>query len=296
MERPLQLDWSRQHPAPEILPNPPLLTSHLLRWRGIEVQQHRQPAWDSAEVCFKQHVISIHNFPKPARSERRFAGQKQSERLGRGDVVIMPAGVPHADTWDEPGEFTLLIVEPNRVVEAAFSPGDAARIEIIPQYAMRDPFICGIGAALQAEMEAEGPGTTLYAEHLTAALAAHLIRKYSSSEPLSAITRGLSKQQLQRALDFIHDNLGSELSVAQIAAAAYLSQYHFARLFKLAVGVAPHQYIVSQRIHKARLLLSSPELSVEEISWRVGFSSQSHFTAQFRRLTGMSPGEYRRIL
>jgi AraC family transcriptional regulator len=267
-----------------------------LGWRGIEVQQHRQPAWDSPEVCFQQHVISVHDFADPARSERSFAGRKKLERLGRGDVVIMPAGVPHTDVWDKPGEFTLLILEPRRLAEAAFSPGDSAPIELIPQFAMRDPLIAGIGAALKAEMLAEGPGTTLYAEHLTGALGAHLIRKYSSSKPLAAGPRGLSKQQLQRALEFIHDNLGTELSVAQIAAAAYLSQYHFARLFKLAVGVAPHQYIIEQRIQRSRLLLASRELSVEEISFRVGFASQSHFTAQFRKLTGMSPSEYRRLL
>ena len=290
---PLQLDWSREEPFPEVLAKPPVATSRLLRWRGIEVQEHRQPAWDSPEVCFKQHVISIHNFKRAARSERRFAGRKKVERLGSGDVVIMPAGVPHADVWDQPGDFTLLIVEPSRLAEAAFHPGEAAGIEIVPQFAMRDPLLSEIGAALQAEMRTNNPGTALYAEHLTGALAAHLIRRYSLTKPPSAGRRGLSTQQLQRALEFIHDHIESDLSLAQVAAAAYLSPYHFARLFKLAVGVPPHQYIIAQRIQRARRLLASPELSVEEISWRVGFSSQSHFIAQFRRLVGMSPGEYR---
>jgi AraC family transcriptional regulator len=296
MQAPINVDWLRQQPAPEVLPNAAVHTSRSLHWRGIEVQRHRQPAWKSPEVCFKQHVISIHDFREPAKSERSFAGKKKAEMLGCGDVVIMPAGVPHADVWDKPGEFTLLIIEPERMAEALTVPAEVFEIEVIPQYAMRDPLICAIGRSLQAEAKSGGPGTPLYAEHLTGALCAHLWRKYSASRRAPALPRGLSRQQLRRAVEFIHDNLENNLSLVQIAGIAHVSPYHFARLFKQAVGVPPHQYVIAQRVRRAQQLLATPGLSVEEVSWRAGFSSQSHFTVQFRKLTGMSPGEYRSAL
>src|SRR5262249_61294164 len=111
-------------------------------------------------------------------------------------------------------------------------------------------------------------------------------RTSPSNQPIRETNNGLSRHKLRRALETIHDNLNRDISLAEIAANVGISPYHFARLFKQSTGLAPHQYVLAQRIELAKTLLSEPRLPLAEIAGRLGFSDQSHFTAVFRRLTG----------
>ena len=72
-----------------------------------------------------------------------------------------------------------------------------------------------------------------------------------------------------------------------------MSQFHFARAFKAAVGESPHRYIMQRRIERAKVMLSVTRMSVAEISYQTGFSNQSHFTVQFRKAIGMTPKQFR---
>jgi AraC family transcriptional regulator len=94
----------------------------------------------------------------------------------------------------------------------------------------------------------------------------------------------------------MHDNFSRELSLGEIAAAAYLSEYHFARLFKRITGVTPNAYLASLRIDHARRLLAETDLSVAEIGERVGYQSPSHFGKVFRHLTDTTPTAFRELV
>jgi AraC family transcriptional regulator len=99
--------------------------------------------------------------------------------------------------------------------------------------------------------------------------------------------------RLRRVTEYIQQNLDKDLTLAELAAVVYMSPYHFARLFKYSTGVPPHRFVVRQRIAHARACLATPELSIAEISLRVGFRTPSHFTTVFRRVLGITPGAYR---
>ncbi|HMV50902.1 MAG TPA: AraC family transcriptional regulator, partial [Blastocatellia bacterium] len=101
-------------------------------------------------------------------------------------------------------------------------------------------------------------------------------------------------RRLRRAIEFMHDNCGRELSLAEIAAAAYLSEFHFARLFKKITGATPHGFLASLRIERARRLLAESDLPITEVGAAVGYAGQSHFTKVFREATGMTPQAFRR--
>jgi AraC family transcriptional regulator len=98
---------------------------------------------------------------------------------------------------------------------------------------------------------------------------------------------------LRRAIEFMHDNCGRELSLSEIARAAYLSAFHFARLFKKITGLTPHAYLAGLRIEKARRLLAETDLQITEVGARVGYAGQSHFTKIFREATGLTPKAFR---
>jgi AraC family transcriptional regulator len=97
------------------------------------------------------------------------------------------------------------------------------------------------------------------------------------------------------ALAFIHANYARELSLTDIAEAAHLSPFHLARLFKQSLGVSPHQYLIHVRVDSARWLLSagSGERSLAEVASAVGFADQSHLTRHFKRVTGVTPRQFR---
>ena len=105
--------------------------------------------------------------------------------------------------------------------------------------------------------------------------------------------KGLTHTQLQQVLDYIHAHLERDLSLAELAEVINISPTYFASLFKQAIEVSPHQYVVQQRVERAKLMLSKTDLAIADIALQVGFSSQSHLNQQFKRLTGMTPKQVR---
>jgi AraC-like DNA-binding protein len=122
-------------------------------------------------------------------------------------------------------------------------------------------------------------------------LRAHVNAQRSDEIELSRV--GIVDRRLRRAIEFMSDNCGRELSLAEIAGAAYLSEFHFARLFKKITGATPHAYLASLRIGRARRLLAESDLPIAEVGAEVGYTSQSHFTKIFREATGMTPKAFR---
>jgi AraC family transcriptional regulator len=108
-------------------------------------------------------------------------------------------------------------------------------------------------------------------------------------QPKIADRYSLVPRQLESAIDYIHAHLNSNLSMAQIAGSVNSSPTHFASLFKRAKGISLHQYVIKQRVNRAKLLLETTDLPIANIASKVGFSSQSHLTYHCKRQTGMTP-------
>ncbi len=105
--------------------------------------------------------------------------------------------------------------------------------------------------------------------------------------------KGLTHTQLQQVLDYIHAHLERDLSLAELADVINISPTYFASLFKQAIEISPHQYVIQQRVERAKLMLSKTDLTIADIALQVGFSSQSHLNQQFKRLTGRTPKQVR---
>ena len=89
-------------------------------------------------------------------------------------------------------------------------------------------------------------------------------------------------------------NFERRLPPGKNAAVARLSPYHFARQFKAATGLPPHQYVTARRVERAKQLLQGAGgLSLAEVAARAGFSDQSQFTRHFKRHVGVTPGRFR---
>jgi AraC family transcriptional regulator len=96
-------------------------------------------------------------------------------------------------------------------------------------------------------------------------------------------------------VEYIEEHLDADPSLEQLAAVARLSPYHFARQFKAATGLPPHQYVILRRVERAKQLLQGDgDLPLAEVAAGAGFSDQSQFSRHFKRLAGVAPGQFHR--
>jgi AraC family transcriptional regulator len=92
------------------------------------------------------------------------------------------------------------------------------------------------------------------------------------------------------------DQLGEDLRLAEIAAEARLSPFHFCRSFKATTGLTPAQWLLHKRVQRAVELLRDTDLPLAEIALEVGYANQSAFTAAFSRVMKIAPGAFRRAV
>jgi AraC family transcriptional regulator len=174
---------------------------------------------------------------------------------------------------------------------------EARKIEIIPQFLIRDRVVESVLTGLVLEAQNGSPTGPLYAERACEFIAHHLLHAFSSrSRPLPRSAGGLSRPHLRAVLDYIEASLAEPITLRQLAHLARVSPRHFERAFRQAVGLPPHAYVIEKRVAAARsVLLTNPTLTVEAVAVRVGFSSSSHLAAAFRRRMGCSPATFRRM-
>jgi len=154
-------------------------------------------------------------------------------------------------------------------------------------------------AEFVSELAGEKPGKEIVMRALVEQVLVHILRNYSTprlSEELELSRVGLVDRRIRRSVELMHSQLDQDLTLRALAAASYLSPFHFARLFKKLTGASPHNYLAGIRAARAQLLLADTDLSVTEIGARVGYLSGSHFTKAFRLATGTTPREFRKGL
>ena len=104
-----------------------------------------------------------------------------------------------------------------------------------------------------------------------------------------------AQKRINEICRYIYENCHKIESVGELAKMTHLSESRFTHLFSEAVGISPKAYILAARVDIAKELLTDTNRSVGSISESMGFSDQNYFSRVFKRLTDMSPTEYRRI-
>ena len=270
----------------------PLAPLPVNAWAGLPFEIH--PHMRKGEVAhrYNPHALLLVHQRSRGRAVIRSGLTTYDLALEPGHVDVFSTGfrMDHA-AWDcTPGEVLAIEVDPERA--HSYLDDDVA-LDPATRLATRDPVIERLSACMRSEVEAGCPSGRLFAEGLSLALLARLGACYGVPESQHRPLRKLTPAQLRQTIDYIDSHIADDLSVTTLARRLDMSPYTFAKLFKAAVEIPPHSFVLSRRLRRAELLLGSA-LSLSEISLMVGFSTQSHFTEAFRRRTGRTPAQARR--
>jgi AraC family transcriptional regulator len=285
------LDWRK------VIPFQAVAASDRLGWVGLEAARFSaSPDWEYKAPALTHHRLVLVTRP-PQELDLRFEGVKRHVPPPAGAIILVPAGTGGQVRWSGGFDWLHIYLDPRlvaRVAAEAFGL-DPARLTLPPLGALEHPRLRAAMLAVDAELTGGGAGGSLAAESLANVLAVHLIRHALAPLRLQRGRDGkLPRWRLRSVVEYIEDHLDACPTLDQMAAVVRLNPYHFARQFKAATGLPPHQYVIARRVERAKQLLhAGPDLSLAEVALRAGFSDQSKFSHHFKRLVGVTPGQFR---
>ena len=241
---------------------------------------------DTGGGSFELGELTLGIFDNDQPSHRIAVGSdvRQDKPLLADQGWILPSGAQGVCEFDDPLSFVSVSVSSALLAEVGF----ASVTDFDPHIGAHDPLLLQMVRTV-AQFDDHAP--RIYRESLQRALAAHLSQLL---EPTTiAQARLIDDKRLRQAVDYIHDNIGSDLSLEVLAAQATLSPFHFARAFKKAMGLSPLQFVITERLKLSRVLLDTTKLTVVDIALRVGYEDVSRFRKQFKRYFDVTPTQMR---
>jgi AraC family transcriptional regulator len=226
----------------------------------------------------------------------------QTVNLHQADSLLLDPGV-NATAKGREAELLTLTLSPALMLDAAARTrlvgASASAVTFAEKVVRANQRLARLARDLADELAEEKAGQELVMAALVEQVVVELLRHHSNmrrSPELELSRAGLVDRRIRRAVELMHARLSENLPLEEIAQAAHLSPFHFSRLFKKLTGATPHAYLATLRAARAQILLTDADLSVTEISSRVGYESPSHFAKAFRRATGLSPSAFRRAV
>jgi AraC family transcriptional regulator len=278
--------------APE---NSVLQSSAALGWRGLTVELHNLAPTELPEHFVEGHRLMVAvQTGKPISFEWKEKSRWKQKILKAGDFSLQTHGEPNAPRWFEKLKILAVAIEPKFIGNFFRDSIQPEKIAFRERRCETDATIARFAAHFKAELENNAYTGKLYGESLAMAFSLHLLEQHGDFSGNLKLPHGkLAASQLRRTIEFVHENLAEDLSIEQIASQAYVSAFHFARLFRNTLGLTPHQYVLQSRLERAkRLMKTAPRLNLTEIGLSVGFFDQAHFTKTFKRATGATPKNF----
>ncbi|MFW6270472.1 MAG: helix-turn-helix domain-containing protein [Bacillota bacterium] len=227
--------------------------------------------------------------------------EKNKYHLKKGKIFPINPGQPH---WTETNN-QLIIKTPSSLtifIDKEFVQDTAKTI-----FGKKNIFFenknSDINANLQnlinlfiEEAVQQQPGYQFILENLNLQITINLLRTLKSNCTYHTKKINYSEtKSINYIINYLNENYDQDFSLEQIASLANYSPFHFIRLFKAKTGKTPFAYLFDIKINKAKQLLKNSDLSITDICFASGFNNRSHFSVVFKRKTGYSPSQYRKI-
>jgi AraC family transcriptional regulator len=288
----------RTSPGPEVSPLAHLTLAHssvTYPWNGFLLEHHRMPEGERPEVIANQHVLWLW---ATAYSGEYAAGGGRFVRCskGPGALTLTPAGIVPTLRSYGPSEVVLCALETGFVENIRLEADRLRAFTPVTQAKFQDSAVRRLIALLMEELQAGAPTGKLYADSLAFALGMRFVRLAEGAHRHEMYSRvsALPLPALRRVIERMKCNIGTDLTLASLAAESGYSRAHFLRMFRAATAQTPHQYLISLRLENAVRMMKERSTPLIDIAVACGFSSHTHFTKVFRSKFGVLPSQYRR--
>jgi AraC family transcriptional regulator len=210
---------------------------------------------------------------------------------GAGEIMLPRR---HVETWARTDTLQYLSIGISDAALRAACDGMASEVELRSAPKLEDARVGALITAVNAERIAGFPNGRLFLDSVEQALAValvngHAVRHYTAR----AYRGGLTPARLRRVTELVHAKIEEELTLHEMADCVELSPAHFSEMFRKSTGESPHQFILRQRVERAKEMLREVDMRVLDVAVACGFKTQQHFARVFRRMCGGSPTEYR---
>lgn len=222
-------------------------------------------------------------------------GKLLRQKINPGQSLLIAQNQFHQLDWQSEAELTLFYLHPSFFSTVINNPVEQKHLEICHSLTpANDTLIEKVGSIFRYLFSSGMAMDQLYLENLASLLAVHLLRNYLDYNlKTDSLEQGLSKKTLKIVLEYIEANLDRKINLADLASIAGISKFYFCRLFKNSLDLTPYQYVLQQRIKRAKEMLKHSNSSICDIALDCGFSSQSHLAKHFRNMVNTSPMTYR---
>ncbi|MEL6973304.1 MAG: AraC family transcriptional regulator [Bacteroidota bacterium] len=256
------LDLTNHREAARVLPHSPTVASYHTEWKKVTFTHYCHPPHQTVEHRLLQHSLVVTDPKNCFQVERRLDGKLKRYVHGNGRIDIIPAFLNHSTHWEQEVKFSVIAICPT-LLNQTTQESIQHEIELVPQFAIDDPVVQQLAIALKTEIQTGCMSGRLFGESLGTALATRLVQNYAVRKPSYASkTSGLSRLQLKRVIDYMEENLAQDLSILDLATLAGVSESHFSRSFKQSVGISPYQYLIQQRVERAKQLLQQQSIAI----------------------------------
>jgi AraC family transcriptional regulator len=213
---------------------------------------------------------------------------------GAGDLALCDR---HVGEWVGLMNVTHLQLGVSDAALMACSDGAYGEVDLRASRKFADLRLSAMVAAVHAEMVAGFPSGRLFLDSVEQAMAVTLVNGHAvRHRPVQLYRGGLGSARLRRIKELVHAKMEDDLSLDEMAQSVGLSTAHFARMFRKSTGRTPHQFVLRQRLERAKAMLRAPDARVLDVAVACGFKTQQHFAQVFRDVWGVSPTEYRQEL
>ena len=218
--------------------------------------------------------------------------------LRAGEIIFWDLKRDPAGLFDKP-HHSLGFYLPRAALDAIADDAHAPRISDLSYRpaagaSVADVTISGLGSSVLPALSHPDQANRLFVDHVLLAVGVHIAQTYGDIRPVSRLVRGgLAPWQERRAKEILRANLQG-VPLKEVARACDLSVSYFSHAFRRTLGVAPHNWLIEQRIVLSKEKLRDDRLSLTDVAAECGFCDQSHLTRHFKRIVGVSPGTWRR--
>jgi AraC family transcriptional regulator len=283
--------------------NAPAIATRVLRTADIAVTEVRcdnpLPQMRGSIQREDAFLVGLHlrDFPNREHWEDGRGTQVCDLRAGESCLYDLKRG-PGA-LLDKPYH-TLVFYLPRAALDAIADEANSPRIGDLsykPGAGVNDVTISCLGNLLLPALSHPDQANLLFLDHVLLALGVHVAQTYGGMRPMSRSARGgLAPWQERRATEILRANLKGGVALKEVARECSQSVGYFSHAFRRTMGVAPHQWLIEQRVALSKEKLRDDRLSLSDVAAECGFSDQSHLTRAFKQTVGVSPGAWRRAL